>query len=301
MKQTTRELLSDYKSAIQKGQKLTFTGLAGKDIYNITAPFEDNGKELIAGRVEERTSEQARVYFFEKVSALEWRVLIDYPQFELQDPFVTKIGDELIFGGVEIYPLPENPKALGWRTILYRGKDVRSLERFFEGPMGMKDLRLAELFDGRIMILTRPQGEVGGRGQIGLTYIDNLSNLTHDLIENAPLLEQFIHDEWGGANVIYPLSHDKVGVLGHVAAFDKEGNRHYYSMMFTINPQDKTYSPMKLLATRADFEEGEAKRTDLEDVIFSGGLIFEEGNQCYLYVGVSDSHAQVMQVENPFN
>ena len=29
---------------------------------------------------------------------------------------------------------------------------------------------------------------------------------------------------------------------------------------------------MKLIATRADFPEGESKRPDLKDVVFSGGL-----------------------------
>lgn len=301
MKQRCEELLRQHVIDGVKGKKLIFKGLSEVDVYNITAPFDDHGREIIAGRVERRDSEQARIHFFGKVSDLEWEVLPDYPTFDLQDPFVTKINGELILGGVEIYPLPENPEALGWRTIFYRGKDVMSLERFFEGPKGMKDLRLAKLVDGRIMVLTRPQGELGGRGQIGLTYVNQLEELSHELILAAPLLPQFVSEEWGGANAIYPIDSETVGVLGHIACFDEEDCRHYYSMAFTINPQAGTHSEMKLVAVRAEFEAGEAKRPDLEDVIFSGGLVDRGDGSCDLYVGVGDSHAQVMTVANPFS
>ena len=65
----------------------------------------------------------------------------------------------------------------------------------------MKDLRLAELNDGSIGVLTRPQGEKGGRGKIGFARISSLEELTLDVVEEAPLLEgQFVDEEWGGAN-----------------------------------------------------------------------------------------------------
>ena len=89
------------------------------------------------------------------------------PTFTLQDPFVTRIHGELIFGGVEIYPHPTIPGALGWRTNFYRGANIRELKQFTSGPNGMKDIRLVEMADGQIGVFTRPQGE-WGRGK--LTY-----------------------------------------------------------------------------------------------------------------------------------
>lgn len=300
MRQNCKQLLEEYSRSNVIGRKLNFTGISEVDVYNITAPFEDQGMTIIAGRVERRDSEKANIRFFKKVSDLEWELLSEYPSFELQDPFVSYINGELILGGVEIYPLPENPEALGWKTIFYRGKNVNELERFFEGPRGMKDLRIAELLDGRIIVLTRPQGEIGGRGEIGVTYINHLDELNEDIISNAKLLDQFIPEEWGGGNAIYTIDSDVVGVLGHIASFDDEGNRHYYSMVFTINTKTSEYSAMRIIAIRAEFQEGEAKRPDLEDIIFSGGLL-ELGNGKYeLYVGVSDSHAQVIEIDNPF-
>ncbi|MDZ5001573.1 DUF1861 family protein, partial [Clostridium perfringens] len=38
---------------------------------------------------------------------------------------------------------------------------------------------------------------------------------------------------------------------------------------------------------------------DLEDVVFSGGLIIE-GNKARLYSGISDAEAQFIEIDNPF-
>lgn len=66
------------------------------------------------------------------------------------------------------------PKIVSWVTQFYRGYRIDSMHHFSSGPAMMKDIRLIELLDGRIGVLTRPQGEVGGRGQIGFTIIDSL-------------------------------------------------------------------------------------------------------------------------------
>ena len=191
---TCEVLLDEYlksKAKIYDVEKINFTNVGENDVYNISAPFMDNGKLIIAGRVEARDSEYSTVYFFQKEDA-NWIPVEGYPKLQLQDPFFIKINGELLIGGVEVFKHPEVEGTLMWRTIFYRGKDITSLKRFFVGPDGMKDLRLVQLSDGRIGILTRPQGEKGGRGKIGFTIVNTLEELSINIIDEAPLVDEFI-------------------------------------------------------------------------------------------------------------
>ncbi|MFC3882000.1 DUF1861 family protein [Bacillus songklensis] len=299
---TCSVLVEEYEQKEQafRPEKLVFKGVGEKDVYNITAPFEDEGELVIAGRVEPRDSEHSQVYFFVNRND-EWVPREAAPVLQLQDPFFTKIRGNLILGGVEIFRHPTLENALGWRTVFYRGTNIANLKEFFKGPDGMKDLRLVELQDGSIGIFTRPQGEKGGRGKIGFTRISTLEELTIDVVNGTPLLEgQFIDEEWGGANELHILSNGLVGVLGHIACFDEEGNRHYYPMTFVLNPETGEYSDIQLIAMRRNFLEGEAKRSDLEDVVFSGGLVRQEDGTADLYAGISDAEAQKITIQDPF-
>ena len=55
----------------------------------------------------------------------------------------------------------------------------------------------------------------------------------------------------------------------------------------------------KIIAIRKNFKPGEAKRADLEDVVFSGGLVLN-GDKAVLYAGISDAEAQLIEIDNPF-
>jgi hypothetical protein len=299
---TCRALLEELRYAAQpfKVEKLVFTGVGERDVYNISAPFEDEGELVIAGRVESRGSEHSEVYFFVQRDG-KWTPREGAPVFALQDPFVSKIHGHLVFGGVQIFPHPTIEGTLGWRTVFYRGKNVASLKEFAKGPDGMKDIRLVELKDGSIGVFTRPQGEKGGRGKIGFTRIASLDDLTAEVIKSAPLLNnQFINEEWGGVNELHLLANGLVGVLGHIAYLDKEGNRHYYPMVFVLNPDTMETSNIELIATRSHFLEGPAKRPDLVDVVFSGGLIRKKDGTADLYAGISDAEAQKITIVDPF-
>ncbi|WP_226536133.1 MTP-1 family protein [Fictibacillus halophilus] len=303
MTKTCAELVEIYLEKDQpvNPEKLTFTGVGERDVYNITAPFEDEGELVIAGRVEARDTEHSEVYFFVNRDGV-WTPREGAPVFELQDPFVTRIAGELVLGGVEIFPHPTNEGALGWRTAFYKGSSIEMLKQFFKGPDGMKDLRLAELKDGSIAVLTRPQGEKGGRGKIGFARIPSLEGLTLDVIEEAPLLEgQFAEGEWGGANELHLLSNGLIGVLGHIASFDEEGNRHYYPMVFELNPETGEHTEIQLIAIRDDFLAGASKRPDLVDVVFSGGLVWKEDGTADFYAGISDAEAHKITIKDPFD
>lgn len=304
-----KDLLENYRKINYEKdpQKIAFKGIAAKDIYNITAPFLDNGIETLAGRVEDRNSELAQVLFFQKHDDV-WCHVLDSPVFNLQDPFFTKIKDELIIGGVQVFPYiangTSNPyikeKLYSWRTVMYKGKNIFDLKLFFIGPDDMKDLRIHELNNGEIGVFSRPQGYKGGKGKIGFTKVKTLDYLSIGIINNASIIKDlFSESEWGGTNAVYPLFDEYVGVLGHIACFDEDKNRHYYSMSFIFNTETSKYSDVKILAERSDFLPGKSKRPELNDIVFSGGIVLND-KKAYLYTGVSDIESQIIEINNPF-
>lgn len=299
---TVDELLLEFsKVEIQVDSSLIkFQGVDnGKDIYNITAPFKDGGQWYIAGRVEARDSEDSEVIFFRR-TADGWMAETDIAPLKLQDPFVAVIDGLLVLGGVEVFADQEHPGQLNYRTIFYKGPSIRALNPFAKGPDRMKDIRLCQLPDQRILVMTRPQGDIGGRGQIGYIMIDSLADLNPETIANAVILKnQFIPEEWGGCNELHRLGNGLIGVLGHIAKYDDAGDRHYYATAFCFNAANGTYSPMKIIAVRDNFADGPSKRPDLRDVIFSGGLI-RQGRQAQLYCGVSDVEGHVITISDPF-
>lgn len=302
---TCEELLLEFKEKDFKDNSSKIKFDLGekdtRDIYNITAAFKWNGETIIGGRVEARDSEDSEVVFFKQEEDGVFRPSKGYPTYRLQDPFFTVIQEEIVIGGVEIYDDPLKPGTLAYRTIFLRGNSLDSLKRFATGPERMKDIRLLELAEDKILVFTRPQGEVGGRGTIGYTIISSLEELGVETIEKAVLFDkQFIKEEWGGANELHLLKNGLVGVLSHIAKFDEQGDRHYYSSTFAFNVETGEYTPMKLIAIRANFADGSYKRRDLLDVIFSGGLVREENGKAKLYCGVSDAEAHVITIEDPF-
>lgn len=297
-----RELLQAFKERDpgRTGEKLTFYHVGGKDVYNITAPFEVDCRRVIAGRVESRDSEYSKVMFFE-YDGQGWSPIDGAQSFDLQDPFVARIHGEIVLGGVEVWPKDDEPNSLLWRTVFYRGANIYDLKPFAKGPVGMKDIRLVTLSDGTIGVFTRPQGDIGGRGKIGYTTIASLDDLNEEVIEKAPLIDnQFDPEEWGGVNEAHLLSNGMLGVLGHIACFDEMGDRHYYSMAFMFDPVQKRPSPLKIIAVRSNFKEGAYKRKDLTDVIFSGGIIRRDDGYAELYCGVSDAEAHWIVIPDPF-
>ncbi|MCK4226029.1 DUF1861 family protein [candidate division WOR-3 bacterium] len=282
---------------------LRFGNVGSRDVYNPTAPFIDCGTTYIAARTESRDSEtDTQVIFFKQGDDGVWYSDPDLPTFNLQDPFITRVNNELVFGGVR-FPVGNN----SWRTDFYRGKDISDLEKFAEGPIGMKDIRIIELPNGKIGVFTRPQGEIGGRGTIGFMIVDSLDSLFDCDLLNANLIKgQFTEEEWGGVNAVYVLNDSELGVLGHFAYFseDKNGNmlKHYYSMVFKFNYLTKEASSIKIIAKRKDFPSGESKRTpELDDIVLSGGFVFLSNGYVELYVGLSDVEAGKIIINNPFS
>jgi hypothetical protein len=184
----------------------------------------------------------------------------------------------------------------------YRGNSVDNLKLFLEGPEKMKDIRLVELADGQIGVLTRPQGVKGGRGKIGFLAVPSLTAITAEAIQEAPLFEgQCRDDEWVGANEAHRLQNGMIGVLGHIAYFDAKEHRHYYAMVFCIDPRTGRATSPEIIASRSDFPDGPAKRPDLVDVMFSGGLVRHGNGTATLYAGLSDAEAGRVLLPDPFS
>lgn len=297
--QLVEEFLRRRNSAY--GEKLIFSGVGSRDVYNITAPFEDDGEQVIAGRVEHRDSERSEVMFFVNRRG-EWVPRRGAPVFGLQDPFFSFVQGELVVGGVEVYFDANDPHYVtSWRTVFYRGPRISGLKPFAKGPLTMKDIRLVDLKNGKIGVFTRPMLVEGARAMIGYTEIDDLSELTEEVVDRADLLRhQFLSDEWGGANEAHLLSNGKIGVLGHIARMENNNIRHYYPMVFSLDPAQRRHSPVRIIASRDMFPDGPAKRPDLQDVLFSGGIVrMDDGNAC-MYTGVSDAEAHIIVIPDPF-
>jgi hypothetical protein len=279
---------------------LKFTGMGKYDVYNITAPFRSDGQWIIAARVESRSSEISTAMFFQR-GGRSWSPVDFAPRFPgLQDPCICRIGAELVLGAVR-FPVGLQDGSHSWRMEFYRGKTIQTLEKFFVGPEGMKDIRLCGLQDSRVAVLSRPQGDTGGLGKIGFRILESLDDLTADAVQRAPVFNnQFKGDEWGGANEVHLLANGLLGVLGHVACFDVHKNRHYYPMTFALDPQTGVAGPINIIATRALFPAGPAKRLDLTDVVFTGGLIRHWDGTADLFAGLSDASAGFIRIPDPF-
>ena len=59
-----------------------------------------------------------------------WAADATVPRLTLQDPFVCRIGGELVVGGVEVFDDTERPGQLNYRTVFLRGASLHSLQRF---------------------------------------------------------------------------------------------------------------------------------------------------------------------------
>lgn len=272
----------------------------GMTVYNPTLPFENNGEMVIAGRVEQREGHDSTTVFFHERGGI-WFPIADTPVFKLEDPFVTKIGENIVFGGVEV-----DHVAHTYRTVLKMGADIQHLEPLAVGPAGMKDIRLVDMRDGRIGVFSRPQGSderFGGRGKIGFCTISALGEIDESTILDAPLIHDwFGRERWGGVNQAILLADGiTIGIVGHVAEFESDGGKRYSTMVFEYNMVTGESSSMGIIARREDFPLSEPKIEGLKNVVFTSGITFGDGQDVVLWCGIGDASVGQMKVEWPFS
>lgn len=299
-----RELLAEYQAekSLENAKKIVFLGVNGYDVYNFSSPFTSGGDVYIAARVEKREDELSHVRLFKRVDDTTYSAALPEKTFlRMQDPFVTRVGDEIILGGVQITSNPlDDREIINWRTLFFRGKTVEELTLFATGPNKMKDIRLVEM-PGKIGIFTRPQGAVGGLGQIGFIAVNSLEEVNEQNINRAVILDNmFMPDEWGGANEVHPIQGGLLGVFGHIACRCQQGSLHYHAMCFAFDPQTFCHTTPKILAARKDLPDGPVKRRDLTDVLFTAGINRLENGKIRLYAGMSDCEGACCDIPSPF-
>lgn len=294
-------LLENYKKGnIIKHNKLNFKGIKNFSVYNPSAQFNYQNKVYVFGRVEKREEKSnSLVILFEKVGSF-WRPEFKFKSLKLEDPFIAFIDNKFILGGTEVKKIIFSRK-VKFRTVFYSGKNIFSLKRFFNGPFGMKDIRLVQLNSGKIAVFTRPIGGKFKRGRIGFTIINSLNKLTIKVINEAKIIQIPLSEyEWGGVNDIIIINENLLGILAHFACFrGKFKEKFYYPISFCFDVHEKKAFDFKILFTRADLPFGESKDSFLYNVIFPGGIM-KHGN-FKISVGVGDCEAYEIILKNPFN
>lgn len=285
--QTLRKI---YGYKVPDGMKL--------DVYNITAPFELNGSTYIAGRLHARDSRYYSSIVFFKQSGKKWLAEEKAIQ-NLEDPFIAKIHGKTIFGGVRLYK-DRDHNLINLVTLFFEMKSLEDLKLLAKGPPKMKDIRLVGLKKGKVGVFTRPQGEIGGRGQIGYITLNSIDDLNAGYIIEAPIIPLLFNPyEWGGVDDAH-LVGSQILVLGHRAYWDNIFKlRRYRAWMFNIDSKSFKYTDLGIVAAREDFPKSPARSKELRDVFFPGGLKKFKDGWCKIYGGINDVSAGVITIPDP--
>lgn len=288
---------------------VTFHGVEGFDVYNISIPFERDGKRYLFGRVERR-EEWARswVRLFEETGHDEWTLVPESMIYTLEDPYISEIGGELVMGGTHVQY--EAGRVRTYFGYFHRGTDVNDLYYFTTGPNKMKDIRLVALPNGKIGVFSRPRGaetrgKYGSESMIGFTIIENLDQLTAEVIENAPYIDGiFGEGEWGGVNQAYLLDSGKIGIIGHNCYRDQDAEgkevKVYLNMAFVLDPETRKASDLHLIGSRTCYPPGPSKTAHLVDCAFTSGIVMRPDGKADLYSGIGDCQAGRITIDYPF-
>lgn len=309
--QEQKELFEQQKSGkIYESKTLVFNGVDGFDVYNCSVPFSFNGKTYMYGRVERR-AEWARswVRLFEKTGEDEYTLVPEHMIYQLEDPFVSIIHGELVLGGTHVRK--RSGEIDTYYGYFYRGTDINDLDYFTTGPDYMKDIRLVELADGRIGVFSRPRNEeivkkYGSESMIGFAIINDLDELTDDVIFNAKPIEGIFDDgEWGGCNQPILLENGKIGIIGHQSYIQPLENGEelsvYVNAAFEFSPDTFEVTHNRVIATRSCYPDGPAKKPNLVDCTFTSGMVMREDGRADLYGGMGDVHEGRIVIDYPFS
>lgn len=288
-------------------KKLTFLGVNNFDVYNCSQPFNWSGKNYLFGRVEKREEwMRSWVRLFEQTGVDRWTVVPDSMIYQLEDPYISVINNELVFGGTHVR-LQQN-KLDTYYGYFYSGKDINNLYYFTTGPDFMKDIRLVQLSDGKIGVFSRPRSKeilekYGSESMVGFTIVDSLEELTNECVQNAELIPNLFSDnQWGGCNQAFLLDSGKIGVLGHVSYQDDNTNQSVYAnMAFVFDPYTRDIYNYHIIATRGSYPVGPAKKKNLCDCAFTSGMIMREDGNVDLYSGIGDCEEGKVVVPYPFD
>ncbi len=309
MKLAEQREIFEKEKRIYESCKVKFLGADGYDVYNPSIPFYWKGKRYIYGRIEKR-EEWARswVRLFEETGKDEWTLVQNDMIYQLEDPYIAIINEEVILGGTHVRK--KQGKIDTYYGYFFRGKDIHDLEYFTTGPDYMKDIRLVELGNRKIGIFSRPRSEEiralhGSESIIGFAVIDHVDELNAEVIDNAVKINGLFEDgEWGGCNQCYCLDSGKIGVIGHKSykRTDAGGNDilTYMNFSFVYDMEEHKALDVKIIGTRDCYPEGPAKKPTLVDCAFTAGIVMREDGKADLYSGIGDTEAGRIVIDYPF-
>lgn len=145
------------------------------------------------------------------------------------------------------------------------------------------------------------------------SVVDNPKEFIRAIQTASPVEDLFAWGEWGGVNDALLLENGKVGVLGHVARYDRERNKHYYATTFEFDPKTGQVENLQIIASKENFPEakGVAKRVRgkgkdlLMDVVYFNGMeayvTEDEKIMIKYYGGAGDKVPVVFEKENHFS
>ncbi|MFZ2125192.1 MAG: DUF1861 family protein [Candidatus Saccharimonadales bacterium] len=312
----------DYDAPDNIGEIIDIDGVGNQDTYNPCLCYSD-GSKILAFRCEDRDSliEDKNNYHpsikFAKQNEIgRWQVAEEIKPFEmLEDPLFVSIkdgdSDLVILGGVRAKHLPTGGFVAD--TVFYKGISLATLERDepFATILGIKDERLKQLPDGRILLCRRPLDDKG-IGHIAIHVLDNLEELItiNDVLPRQIFEIDGTHnDDWVGINNAYILRDKQgvewVGLLGHIGCKDENGDKHYAATTYKIkmddllNGQSQPMAP-NIIVTRSSFPDGPKKQSFLGDVVFPGSFERLDDGKYRLWAGLSDARIGIIDLDDPF-
>nr|AKK31187.1 hypothetical protein [Leishmania braziliensis complex EV-2015]AKK31188.1 hypothetical protein [Leishmania braziliensis]CAJ2468547.1 unnamed protein product [Leishmania braziliensis] len=279
---------------------LTFKGVDGMDVYNCSVPFKHNGQTHIFGRVEKRCEwANSFVRLFVETGKDEFTLVPDNMVWQLEDPFVSNIHNEMVFGGTHIRKT--NNRVCTYYCDFFRGT-AESMSYFTTGPDNMKDIRLVTLANNKIGVFSRPK--TAAHAFIGFTVINNIMELTPTVVEEASPLNVIHAGAWGGVNQAYLLSSDKVGCISHYSYIDKDEHGNdiavYTNYSFVLNPYIREVEDAKIIGTKGCYPKCSPKVDKLLDCAFTSGIVMREDGRCDLYSGLGDAYEGRITIDYPF-
>lgn len=205
-----------------------------------------------------------------------------------EDPALVRLNGQLYVSTVHVEFVEKDGKheLEDYTTRLHTMRDDGEVGPCIaSGPSRMKDIRLVELADGGIGLLTRPKGTLEGvpynNGYIGFIRLERPEDLSpsvalaakaifqpNDVIKAIRALGGFNGDVWVGGNDAHPNADGGLTVYAH---FGTQGP--YGAIRFDIDPDRGrgTIRNVALIALAEDFA-GLGDGPVRPDTVFTGGF-----------------------------
>lgn len=295
-------------ASIHEAALLHFDGVEGWDVYNASIPFQAGEDMYIFGRVEKRAEwARSHVGLFRQVGRDHFALVPGAGFSLMEDPFVARVQGELVLGGVHVRYMRGEIDSLS--TYFFRGTAPDDLRYFTTGPAGMKDIRLLDMQDGRVGVFSRPKSQAyasqtGRQADIGFAILDSLDALDEESISRAKPIEGVLEKhQWGGCNQAYMLRDGHIGVVGHISyqtGAEPARTLHYLNMSFVFHPEKLMAQEVKIIGSRACYPAGPAKKAELDDCAFTGGIVPRSDGLVDLYSGLGDCQVGRIAIDDPF-